>query len=63
MNVNDITTLIGSLGFPIFCTIVLFKQNGELQKTLSDISVTMQSLAERLADIEHKVGGNADDGK
>lgn len=55
MDVNDITTLIGSLGFPICACVVMFKQNDKLQTTLKDISLAMQSITERITDIERKI--------
>lgn len=54
MDVSTITQLISGVGFPIVCCGVLFKQNGELQKTLTEISVTLQSLTERIKSIEEK---------
>ena len=55
MGVEEISTLIGSVGFPIAACVVLFIQNGKLQETLAAISTTMQSLAEKIADIERKM--------
>ena len=55
MGIEEISTLIGSVGFPIAACVVLFIQNGKLQQTLSAISTTMQSLAEKIADIERKM--------
>lgn len=55
MGIEEISTLIGSVGFPIAACVVLFIQNGKLQETLSAISTTMQSLAEKIADIERKM--------
>ena len=36
MDVNAITELITGVGFPIACCVVLFKQNSELQKVLTN---------------------------
>lgn len=58
MNVDSIVSIISSVGFPIFACIVMFKQNEELQKTLSDISNTMTLLTERLKDVENKLNIN-----
>lgn len=55
MNVDSIVSIISSVGFPIFACIVMFKQNEELQKTLSDISNTMTLLTERIKDVENKL--------
>jgi len=55
MNLEVITNLIGSLGFPIACCCVMFHQNGKLQETLSELSRTLVSMNERLNDIEQSV--------
>lgn len=55
MNIDSIVSIISSVGFPIFACIVMFKQNEELQKTLSDISNTMTLLTERIKDVESKL--------
>lgn len=54
MNLNDITTMIGTLGFPIFACCVMFFQNNKLQDTLKDISVTMQKMADAIDDLDKK---------
>ena len=51
MDLNNIAGLIGSLGFPIFACCVMFMQNQNLQKTLTEISVTMQKLADDLDEL------------
>lgn len=56
MDVNEISQLITGIGFPAFCCVVLFLQNSKFQKTLTDISVTMAQITDRLADIENKLG-------
>jgi len=55
MDVSTITQLIGSLGFPIVCCIVMFYQNSKLQQTLADLSNTLTSMNERISDIEEAV--------
>lgn len=55
MDINTITQLISGVGFPIACCCVLFKQNGELQATLKEISIALQSLSDRIKDIEDKI--------
>ena len=54
MDVNTITQFVSGVGFPIVCCAVLFKQNGELQKTLTEISNTLQTLSERIRNLESK---------
>ena len=52
MDIQSLSTLIGSLGFPIFACCVMFVQNQNLQKTLGDISLTMQKMADDLDDVK-----------
>jgi len=54
MDINALTTIISSVGFPIFACCVMFSQNQNLQKTLTEISVTMQKLADDLDELEVK---------
>lgn len=51
MDINALTTIISSVGFPIFACCVMFTQNQNLQKTLTEISVTMQKLADDLDEL------------
>lgn len=51
MSVNEIAGLVSSVGFPIFACCVMFTQNQNLQKTLTQISVTMQKLADDLDEL------------
>ena len=44
MTFNEVQTLIGSLGFPIACCCVMFVQNSKLQKTLSELTVTLEKM-------------------
>ncbi len=58
MEVNEIITIISTVGFPIFACCVMFYQNNSLQKTLGDIQLTMQKMADSLDDLEGKRNGN-----
>lgn len=53
MDINGITTIVGSLGFPIAACCVMFYQNSKLQETLNELSKTLTSMNERLTDIEN----------
>lgn len=52
MDVEVITQLITTVGFPIACCIVMFKQNNSLQNTLTEISKTLTSMNERISQLE-----------
>ena len=56
IDTNSISQLITGIGFPAACCVVLFIQNSKFQKTLTDISVTMAQITDRLTDIENKIG-------
>lgn len=56
----DYISLITQVGFPIACCTVLFIQNNEMQKTLSQLSTTLALLADRLLDIEAKMKYHSD---
>ena len=61
MEIENLVSIISSVGFPIFACIIMFKQNNDLQKTLNDISVTMALLTERLKDVENKIKSGEED--
>lgn len=52
MEIEAITQLITTVGFPIACCIVMFKQNSSLQETLKEISNTLTSMNERISQLE-----------
>ena len=52
----DVTELISNMGFPILCCLMMFYQNSQMQKTLTDLSQTLVSMNERLSDIEQTIG-------
>ena len=54
MNISEISSMVGTLGFPIFACCVMFFQNNKLQDTLKDISVTMQKMADAIDDLDKK---------
>lgn len=55
MDLSGIVDLFSNLAFPVACCVVMFIQNGKMQKTLSDISLTMQKYGDRLDKIETKL--------
>ena len=55
MEVNEIITIISTVGFPIFACCVMFWQNSNLQKKLSDIQITMQKMADNITALDDKM--------
>ena len=55
MEINEITNLIGSVGFPIAACIFMFMQNSKMQETLSKLSETLSLMSERLKDVEDAI--------
>ena len=55
MDINEVTTLLSNVCFPIAACVVMFRQNGKLQETLNEMSKTMVLLTEKISDIEHKI--------
>ena len=55
MDITALGQLIGSVGFPIAACIVMWLQNEKLQKTLADIAIAMQKMADDLSDVEDRL--------
>ena len=55
MDIQAISQLIGSVGFPISACVVMFYQNSKLQQTLAELSNTLAQMNERLSDVESAV--------
>ena len=53
-NVNEITQLINSVGFPIVCCGVLFWNNYKLTTTITELTSTLKVIDERIEKIENK---------
>lgn len=50
---NEISTLISSLGFPIVCCIAMFYQNEKLRQTIDENTKAITKMIEKLEE-EHK---------
>lgn len=55
MDVTAVTTLISTVGFPIAACCVMFYQNSKLQETLHEVTITMQTLVDKIECIENQV--------
>ena len=55
--VQEIQDLISNVGFPIVACIFMYKQNLELQKSLSELSTTLKAIDTRIDSIENDLKG------
>lgn len=55
MDLSLIGNLIGTVGFPITCVIVLFIQNNKFSELLSNLSTTLALMNERIEKIEDTI--------
>ena len=53
--VQEIQELITNVGFPIVACIFMYKQNLELQKSLSELSTTLKAIDTRIDSIENEL--------
>lgn len=55
LNINDITQLINSVGFPIVCCAVLFWNNYKMSATITELTSTLKVIDERIEKIENSI--------
>ena len=53
--VQEIQELISNVGFPIVACIFMYKQNLDLQKSLSELSSTLKAIDARIDSIENVI--------
>lgn len=53
---NEITSLIGSVGFPVVISLVLLKNNSEMSEIIRENSKVIQALADRIDNLLKKGG-------
>ena len=53
--IQEIQELISNLGFPIVACIFMYKQNLDLQKSLSELSSTLKAIDARIDSIENVI--------
>lgn len=50
--VENITTLVSNVGFPIVACVFMYKQQLGLNKTISELSTTLKGIDTRLDNLE-----------
>lgn len=53
---NEIASLIGSVGFPVVISLILLKNNGNMSEIIRENSKVIQALADRIDNILKKGG-------
>ena len=53
--IQEIQELISNVGFPIVACIFMYKQNLDLQKSLSELSSTLKAIDARIDSIENEI--------
>ena len=48
MDFNEIGTMISTVGFPIVASIALYLQSKEQNKSISDLSLALQKLSDKI---------------
>ena len=48
MDVNEIITMISTVGFPIVACIALYLQSREQNKSISELSLSLQKLSDKI---------------
>ena len=55
--IQEIQDLISNVGFPIVACMFMYKQNLNLQKSLSELSSTLKGIDARIDSIENDLKG------
>ena len=59
MGIEEITSAITTLGFPICCCVVLFYNNSKFTETLNNLNVTLTNLVNRIENLEDNFKSNS----
>ena len=51
-NMNELTSIISNVGFPIFACVIMLQQQKELNKAITDLSSTLKSIDARIDILE-----------
>lgn len=52
---TELVQVISNVGFPVFACVMLFNQQKELNKTISELSSTLKTIDARIDNIENKI--------
>lgn len=51
---NEVSQLISNVGFPIVACMFMYKQQVELNKTITELSATLKGIDSRISEIERR---------
>lgn len=57
MELKDVIDLIQTVGFPIVCCVVLFRQNEKYQKSISELTQAVNKMSNLLNLIKNNLKG------
>lgn len=49
---QEITNLVSNVGFPIFACVIMFQQQKELNKAITDLTTTLKTIDTRINILE-----------
>lgn len=52
---DEVTSLITNVGFPIACCVVLFHNNSKFTEVLNNLNVTLKEISTRIENLEDKM--------
>ena len=52
---EEITSMITNVGFPIACCVVMFNNNNKFTETLGNLNVTLKEISTRIDSLENKI--------
>lgn len=55
---SELTSIISNVGFPIFACIIMFQQQKELNKAITDLTSTLKSIDARIDILEGRKGND-----
>lgn len=51
-SINVISDLIGTLGFPIWCCVMLFNKNDKMTDAINNNTIALTKITTKLGDVE-----------
>lgn len=52
---NELATIISNVGFPIYACVIMFTQQKELNKAITDLTSTLKTISTRIDMLEGRI--------